>query len=130
MDKKKFKKFVEEVAVIKERKPVKSPTIRLDNDAYDYVRHGDEWVEVTAQENPTLGFSLVKLKDRNALCELGCGKIVTNQIVEKRLCFTPEAHWRTRCANCARYMMPDGSGLIKDSHMVAAEFIKHFKDKE
>ena len=73
---------------------------------------------VEIKENPTLGFDLVKLKDKHSICQLGCGEVVTNQVIERRLATTPKKHWRTRCKNCDRYVGPDGQTFIKASHAV------------
>lgn len=130
MDKIKFKEWIKTVAEIKELSPKKDPNIRLDNDAQDLVRHGDEWVEVTAKANPTLGFQFVKLKDKTAVCELGCGDIVSNQVVEKRFCESPQPHWRTRCNNCGCFVSPDGVGFIEGGHQVQAAYVKFFKGEQ
>lgn len=126
MDKNKLKEFIKEVAEIEELSPKKDPAVRLDNDAYDVVRVKDEWVEITAKSNPTLGFKFKKLKDRHAVCELGCGDIVSNQTVEKRLCHHPEKHWRTKCMTCGCFVSPDGEGFIEGAHQIQAAYIRYF----
>lgn len=126
MDKKQFKEFIESVAEIKELKPTKTPNLRLDNDAEDVCRSGDEWLEITAQNNPTLGFKFLKLKDKQALCQLGCGDVVSNQIIEKRLCETPKRHWRTKCNSCGCFVSPDGVGFIEGGHAIQAAYMRHF----
>lgn len=126
MDKKQIKEFIKQVAIIEEQKPKKDPNIRLDDDAEDLVRIGNEWVEVTAKSNPTLGFKFIKLKETHKVCELGCGDIVTNQVIEKRLCLTPEKHWRTKCNNCGCFVSPDGESFIEGGHQIQAAYIRHF----
>lgn len=126
MDNKQLKEFIKQVAEIEELKPKKDPTIRLDDDAEDLVRLGNEWVEVTAKSNPTLGFKFIKLKETHKVCELGCGDIVTNQVIEWRLAMSPEKHWRTRCNNCACYVSPDGKGFIQGGHAIAAAYARYF----
>lgn len=118
MDKNELKQRIQEVAIIKEKKPTKSPThnrlakevvIEVDDDGEEYE------VEREITENPTLGFELVALKDQHRVCELGCGNIVSNQKIEKRLTHYPEPHWRTRCVNCTRYISPlDGTMVEKN----------------
>ena len=126
MDKKQFKQFVESVAEIKDLTPKKDPGIRLDNDAEDTCRVGDEWIEITAKSNPTLGFKFIKLKDVHRECQLGCGDMVSNQVVERRYALTPQRHWRTRCQNCGCYVSPDGKGFIEGGHQIAAAYIRYF----
>jgi hypothetical protein len=131
MENKQFKDFVQSVAEIKDLSPKKDPNIRLDADAEETVRRGNEWVELTAKSNPTLGFKFIKLKEQHRLCELGCGDIVANQVVEKRMAFTPKPHWRTRCQNCGCYLSPDGEGFIEGGHKAAAAFTRfHNQTKE
>lgn len=131
MDKKEFRQKLEEVAVIKDRKPVRTPkhhrwaketVIEIDEVTGEEIE-----VEREITENPTLGIEIVKLKDFIKLCDLGCGDIVTNQFVEKRFCPTPEPHWRTKCATCGKYVSPDGQGFITDSRCVNNAFMKHFR---
>lgn len=129
MEKNEFRKLVEQVAEIKDCKPSKSPNHRP---AIEYITEVDEdgeeyQVPVEIKDNPTLGFKLIKVKDQHKSCELGCGKIVTNQVIEKRLVSTPTKHWRTRCRNCDMYVNPNADGFIRGSHKVQHEFIKHFK---
>jgi hypothetical protein len=129
MDKKEFRARLEQVAVLKDRKPIKSASHRS---AIEYITEVDELgeeyqVPVVITENPTLGFELVRLKDQNRLCELGCEKTVPNQIIERRLVTTPVKHWRTRCKTCDCYVAPDGVGLIKGSHLVQNAYVNHFK---
>lgn len=128
MDKKDFKDFLESVAVIKELKPV-TTGFRLDENSGGEVRYNDEWIEVGKQGNPTLGYKFVKLKEQHRLCELGCGKVVSNQVIEKRLATHPKHHWRTRCTNCECFVSPDGVGLIKGGHQIQAAFMRWFKGK-
>jgi hypothetical protein len=126
MENKQFKDFVQSVAEIKDLSPKKDPNVRLDADAEEKVRIGDEWIEITAKSNPTLGFKFIKLKEQHRACQLGCGDSVVNQVVEKRLAHTPEKHWRTRCANCGCYVSPDGLGFIEGSHQIQAAYLRHF----
>lgn len=133
MDNKKLKEWIATVAEIKDLKPVKSPTHnRLATETVVEIdEYGEEYEVIREiEENPTLGFKLVKLKDIHKLCELNCGIVVTNQIIEKRLCFTPQKHWRTRCATCGNYVSPDGKSLIEGGHTISYEFNKHFKNQD
>lgn len=128
MDKKEFRERLEQVAVIKDLKPAKSANYRP---AIEYITEVDEdgeeyQIPVVINENKTLGFELVRLKDQVKLCELGCEKIVPNQIIERRLATTPKKHWRTRCRNCDCFVAPDGKGLIKGAHLVQTAFAKYF----
>ena len=128
MDKEQLRKRLEEVAVLKDNKPARTANYRP---AIEYITEVDEdgeeyQVPVQITENPTLGFELVKLKDQHKLCELGCGEIVTNQIIEKRFGATPKSHWKTRCKNCDCYVSPDGEGFIKGGHQIQHAYMKHF----
>lgn len=127
MDKEQLRQQLEQVAVLKDKKPAKTANYRP---AIEYITEVDEdgeeyQVPIEITENATLGFELVKLKDKHAVCELGCGEIVTNQIIEMRHAQTPKPHWRTRCKNCDHYVSPDGKGFIKGSHAVQHAFVRH-----
>jgi hypothetical protein len=128
MNPKEFRQRLEELAVLKDRKPIKSPNYRP---AIEYITEVDEdgeeyQVPVQITENPTLGFDLIKVKEQHKVCELGCGEVVTDQIIEKRHAMTPKPHWRTRCKNCDCYVSPDGLGFIKGSHAVQNAYARHF----
>jgi hypothetical protein len=127
MDKQTLINLIKEVAEVKELKPVTSPTMRLDDSHQNDVRVGDEWVHINKDANPTLGIKIVKLKPVHRLCELGCGDIVPNQLIEKRLCHTPETHWRTRCDTCGCFVSPDGQGFIEGGHQIQAAYMRYFR---
>ena len=128
MDKKQIIDFIESVAEIKLLKPVTDGS-RPPDDATEVLYNG-EWIEVSAKTNPTLGFKFIKLRDVERECQLGCGKQVVNQKIEKRLAFTPITHWRTRCTKCQAYVHPNGVDLIKGAHLVQATFLRHFNREE
>ena len=127
MDKKKFVDFIESVAEVKHLKPATSPSIRLDDTHQNDVKVGDEWIHINKDTNPTLGIKFVKLKPQHRLCELGCGDVVSNQVVEKRLSTHPKPHWRTRCTNCECFVSPDGVGFIKGGHQIQSAYMRYFK---
>lgn len=126
MDKKEFREFIESVAEVKDVKPATSSSIRLDEDSGGTVRYQDQWVEIGKDENPTLGFKFVKLKPNFKSCELGCGDIVENQVIERKLHIFPVKHWRTRCKTCNHTVSPDGKGFIEHNTAVHNAFIKWF----
>lgn len=130
MDQKLFRQRLEQLAVIRDKKPVKTAShnrlaketiVEIDEDGNEVE------IEVEIKENPTLGIEIVKIRDRTEVCDLGCGKIVTNQIVESRLVTFPERHWRTRCKNCECFVSPDGMSFIEGGHMVQDAFMKYFR---
>jgi hypothetical protein len=132
MNKDEYRRRLEELAIIKDIKPVKTAmhNRRAIESVTEYDEDGEPYEvfkEVT--ENPTLGFELVKIKDRIDSCELGCGVIATNQVIEKRFCSHPVPHWRTRCANCQKYVSPDGKQFINGGAQIVREFVKFFKQQ-
>ena len=95
MDQDKLQAFIKSVSIVKEYAP----------------KYG-----VEAEPNPSLpGLKWMGLKPVERPCELGCGDIVADQRIERRLAFTPTRHWKTRCANCQRYVHPDGVTLVDTS---------------
>lgn len=127
MDKKKFRQFIDSVAVVKDLKPVSSPTIRVDPDSESTVKVDGQWVEVTAKDNPTLGFKFVKLKPVERLCSLGCGEMVKDQLIEKKIHTYPRLHWRTSCKSCNHTVSPDGNGFLKDQGSIQAAFMSYYR---
>jgi hypothetical protein len=130
MDKDKFKKHIESVAVIKDgssRLNKSKPKIRIIKEIDEF---GEE-IELEIEDsdyNPTVSLELVKLKDNFKLCELGCGEIVNNQIIEKKFYFSPAKHWRTRCVNCKSVVAPDGNGFL-ESNTAPSIFYHYFLKK-
>jgi hypothetical protein len=132
MDKNELRQRLEQVAELKDIKPPRTCNYRP---AIEYITEVDEdgeeyQVPVEITENPTLGFQLVKLKDQHRVCELGCGDIVTNQVIEKRHGQTPKSHWKTRCKNCDHYVSPDGLGFIKGGHQIQHAYMKYFNGQK
>jgi len=93
----------------------------------------NEFVESVAKvkydKNSTVGFELVKLKDRSHVCQMGCGNIVTNQVIERKRAFTPQPHWRTHCKNCQAFLHPDGVNIVKGSHKIQSIFMAYFNER-
>lgn len=133
MDKKLFKTWVESVAIIKDRKPARTCNERKQYEWVTEIDESGEEVEikkVIPLENETLGFDLIKLKTQPKLCEIGCGKIVEGQVIEKKRSTYPKPHWRTRCSRCDCYISPDGEHLIKGTAAIQAAFVRFFKSKK
>jgi len=126
MNKHELKQRIAAVAEIKELKPVTAAHIRLDETHTNDVKVGNHWTTITKDINPTLGFKLLKLKDQFRSCELACGEVIANQVIEKRLVFTPEKHWRTRCATCGKFVSPDGRGFVQGGANIQNAYIKYF----
>ena len=128
MDPKIFKEQLEQLAEIRDRKPVRNSGQRP---AIEYITEIDEFgeeysVPVEIKHNDTLGFELVKLRDQHKICELGCGDVVTNQVIQKRLCSSPKPHWRTRCDNCSGWQNPTSTGIIKGAHAIQNAYVEFF----
>ena len=124
MDKKTIREFLETVGEVEDTNPVSSSTIRVDPNSSEVVKYNGEWVEIKAKDNPTLGFKFVKLKPISRICELGCGKVVEDQIVERKHYAWPEPHWRTSCKSCKCTVSPDGQSFIKGGTQAQAAFCR------
>jgi hypothetical protein len=110
MDKNKFRSFIESVSIVKKYKPQRS---------------------IEPDPNPALGdIAFNGLKPVERPCMINCGKTVVDQVVERRLIFTPVKHWRTRCVNCQSFIHPNGVDIVKGAHLVQSIFQKHFKARE
>lgn len=128
MDNKKFEEQLNSLAELKPKKPVKNAGFRVDENSGGEVRWRDQVISVNEHENPTLNYQLVKVKHEPKLCDLGCGDIVINQVIEKRFCLTPQKHWRTKCNSCGLYLTPDGKGFANGQNIAVAYRI-HFAPK-
>ena len=93
---------------------------------------GEEEVveELVEEYNPTLPFIVGELKPNNKICELGCGEIVSNQVIYKRHYQSPQSHWKTSCKNCQKGLGPDGKTLIQGTTNIQNAFFKHFNSKQ
>lgn len=49
------------------------------------------------------------IKKEPRLCELGCGKIAVDQVIDIKIQRYPEKHWIKKCNFCQYYQLPDGT---------------------
>jgi hypothetical protein len=125
-----IKQFIESVAVINRSKKWAKP--KRVKQIVENEFGEEETIEVFESgedNNDTLPIEIKKLKPITKLCDMGCGKIVTDQIIERRLVFTPETHWRTHCRNCQKFLHPDGVTLIHGAHLIQSIFLTYFNNK-
>jgi hypothetical protein len=128
MDKEQFRRFIEQVAEIKEAKPKMTSTVALTQaDQNDVKLPNGNWIHLDKETNPTLGFEFVKLKEQYRACELGCGKIVADQIIERKVYRHPQKHWRTKCVNCEIFVSPKGDSFIHGGNATQASFVRWFE---
>lgn len=125
MDPNEFRNKLNEIAETSFATPKRHSGTKTSTETTDVTIDGNT-VAISDFYNPTLGVEMLKLKDINKLCELGCGKVVTNQRIESRRIQNPEPHWRTVCKNCDCFVGPDGKTLIEGSYKMASEFNKHY----
>lgn len=129
MDPNEFNTKLAEIATVKTIKPARHNGDRA-NEEITQAKINGELITITQQYNPTLGIELVKLKPVAKLCELGCGKIVDNQVIEKRVSHYPAPHWKTKCVNCGCWLAPNGVDLLENSSKAQAAFLWHLRDKK
>ncbi len=133
MDKNEFRRRLEQLAELRDRRPAKSPThnrlVKETVTEIDELTGEEIEVEREITVNDTLGFDLVKIRDRVAVCELGCGDLVANQVIETKLVEYPKRHWRTRCKNCDCFVSPDGQGFIRGGTHIQGAFVQYFKQQ-
>ena len=123
--KKEFYAWLETVADIEYPSPKKDTARKTDDESIE-VLFNDKLVVLNNKSNPTLKPIIKKIKPITKICDLGCGDVIQDQIIEKRVCFTPITHWRTRCKTCGKYVSPDQSELIEGGHKIALLYITHF----
>lgn len=130
MDKNKFKKHLEAVAVVETQLPKFSKSqVGMDDDDLSVVKTNGQWVKLDLNHNPTLGFKMVKLKDVLRPCDLSCGDVVPNQVVEKKFYKHPYPHWRTYCKACSKYVSPDGKEFISGNFTVTNAFENYYRKR-
>lgn len=120
----KEEEFRARVAELAEIEDIKVPEV-----SYRSKKEEDELGDLFPPgENPTLGFELKKLKPNAKLCELGCGEIVDNQIIQHKMYTFPVTHWRTKCMTCNCTLSPDKKGFLEDTKTsVQNAFVQYFK---
>jgi hypothetical protein len=130
MEQNKFRAFVDEVAIIKKTKRYAKPhkVIQIIENEFG-EEELIETFEVDEDSNPTTPIEIEDLKPIERLCELGCGKIVSNQVVEKRLSITPRRHWRTHCHTCHAFVHPDGVTIVEGAHKIQSIFMAYFNEQ-
>lgn len=130
MDKKEFRTRLAEYVEFEELVP---KILREEAGQYDQTHElkiDGELIEIDRTFNPTLGIRLTKLKPRLESCELGCGKIIDRQVIERMYYQTPIPHWRTKCRNCSKYQHPNGVDIIEAKHNISNEFNKHLRHEK
>jgi predicted chitinase len=139
MDDKQLRQFLEEVAHVVDGNCI-GPNGRLDKrllkkqskiitEVITNEFGEEEEVEVEVSDyNETLGYSITGLKDNYRVCEIGCGAVVPNQVIEKKLVTTPIKHWRTHCKACHKTRAPDGT--MMSSPQAQQAYIRHFNSKQ
>lgn len=133
MDKDKFKQVVQQYAVIKERTPPRHSRERSKKETVIEIDEFGDEVEVertVVLENNTLPFDLVKVKNSAKSCEIGCGRILDDQVLSYHLNQFPYTHWRTKCVNCGKHLGPDGTTLYENGVKAQAAFYSAFLKKK
>lgn len=128
MDPKQLQQLIETVAEFEPVRPVRVANIKQTRDDEAEVLYHGEFININLQNNPTLGYRLKKFKSEPKLCELNCGRMVKNQVIEHRVYTEPELHWRTKCTNCKKTVGPNGE-LIHDNKQVYPIFLSYFRNK-
>ena len=139
MDDKTLKKLVEEVGVVLDNSQVghngrtlpKIKTKKVIKIIENEFGEEEEIEEIKDDINLTLPWVLKELKPINKLCEIGCGKVATNQIIDRKLYQSPVRHWRTICRSCQKARLPDGT-LITGNANIQNAYFKYYnygKDK-
>lgn len=126
-----LKEFLTSIGEIEDLTPKTSPEVRQ-GDEVNEVKYQTEFIEINRHHNPSLGFKLKKLNDHVQACEIGCGKIVANQVIEYRFVNPDEKRFRIKCTNCGKYKHPERDGIIEQSALVQtvfANYRKSLKDK-
>ena len=121
MDNKKFIEELKKVADIKDATPKVIKTEHDTDSELEEVLFKGEIIKINRDVNPTLGVKLSKVKELTQACELGCGDIVTGQVVEHRLVMTPYKHWRKRCKTCNMWLHPNGQEFVDNPTSLALE---------
>jgi len=127
MNKNKFRKKLEEYAEVIDLKPSLLPGQRSDEFTEVVIDH--ETIELGAKFNPTLGI-VVKFKDRLALCNLGCGQTIINQVINSAWYAKPYPHWRQKCSVCKKLLHPSGKGLIASSKQAYNSYLDWFEKEK
>ena len=83
----------------------------------------------TPETEATLDIEIKKLKAKYAECELGCGELVKNQVIESYRMTFPVDHMRIRCVNCKMCKHPNGKDLIHQNSF-QAEYKKFLNNRD
>jgi hypothetical protein len=132
MEQDKFRALVEQVAILKDSPQELGPKIKPKRVVITETDEFGDEIEVEIFEsrvNSTLPFAIKKLKPISNLCAIGCGKIVEDQVVHKKINLTPQPHWRTNCVRCQMYVGPEGE-LLKGSIAAYQAFSAWFNSKQ
>jgi hypothetical protein len=104
MDPELFKQKLEQFAELKQLKVARSAG-RAEATEPEVIERGGESFTIELDDNPTIGWGIKKLKPRIEVCS-DCNKTVTNRVIQHKLYFIPEKHWRENCQNCQKIKDP------------------------
>ena len=124
---------VDDKAKVKDRNETKKRLLDMGYEEEDIDQILDEMANdsrmVMNGENITVPKKIKSIKHQPKLCDLGCGDIVVNQVIEKTFHFWPTSHWRTKCTNCQHYVHPQDGRLVKGVHAFQAYYMTKSKKK-
>jgi hypothetical protein len=110
-------KRLQDHVLIKERKSliVKLRKMGHDEDAINEVldQMEEDAKVVKDGANITLPKKIKKILHEPKTCELGCGQMVINQVIQYTKHDFPIAYWRKRCTNCQYWVLEDGT-MVRD----------------
>lgn len=125
MDKNKIAEILDQLVEWQEPKPMDDKMVMQDiNATRRHLRklgHDEDAIEEVLKQieedssmivdgvNITIPKRIKRRKPQAKLCELGCGKIAVDQVVEISYHTTPYKHKRERCKFCQYYKLEDGT---------------------
>ena len=127
MEHNEFIERLKELAEVKAIRPAKTAAFREAAETEVIERQGEVF-ELDKDSNQTWAYEVKKLKNTVRKCDY-CDDLVKNQVINKRVLFHPEPHWRETCNSCKMTRNPEtGKFDIKDIK-VAAFFITYFSKR-
>jgi hypothetical protein len=126
MDPELFKKRLEEIAELKQAK-VPRAAGRAEATEPEIIKRGDQTFSIDLKDNPTIAWTIKKLKPHVAVCE-DCRQVVENRLVEIKHYDLPNGHWRKNCKGCNKSQNPYSGKFDVDNKKIFHVYCCYLKD--
>jgi recombinational DNA repair protein RecR len=128
MEQNKFITKLQELANICKVKPPAHGNMRSASKDNEIFRNG-KIITIKKNDNSTLNWAIKDVKHTAKSCE-DCGRQVVNRRIWRRICYSPDRHWRTTCSICKLTQHPESGKYVVPNNIVVTVFRRWLDTKD